>query len=98
MSPEAYCRLHRLTMEAFGEMIGLHKSGVSRLFRGIQQVSPAKAMDIERITKGAIGKGDLRPDLWPPKVPQGRRTATSRQPVARRATRVKSIHRGGEAA
>ena len=43
---------------------------------GFRRASPALALEIESATKGLVGRGDLRPDLWcvesaRPDIPSG---------------------------
>lgn len=58
-----YRERHGLSLEAFGLLVKVQKSAVSKWEAG-RQPSPAKAKEIEEVTKGEITKASLRPDLW----------------------------------
>ena len=61
----SYRAANNLTLEAFGALVGVNKSAVSKWEDGVGP-SPFKAIEIEEATKGAVSRSDLRPDLWPP--------------------------------
>lgn len=60
--------LHELTLDAFGELVGVKKSVVSKWENGIAP-SPQSAIEVERAT--GIPRHELRPDLWTPPSTKG---------------------------
>ena len=58
-----YREKHGLTLEAFGALVGVKKSAVSKWERGVQP-SAVSAILIERVTDGEVRRSQLRPDLW----------------------------------
>lgn len=52
-----------LTLEAFGQRVGVQKAAVSKWENGVPP-SPACALRIEEATQGVIPKWQLRPDIW----------------------------------
>ena len=60
----AYRAKHALTLSAFGALIGVQKSVVSKWENGQQKPSVENAAAIERATNGELRRHDLRPDVW----------------------------------
>lgn len=56
-----YRALHELTLDAFGGLVGVKKSVVSKWENGVAP-SPQSAIEVERVT--GIPRHELRPDLW----------------------------------
>lgn len=49
---------------AFAASIGVSLSYLSQLASGAASVSPARCVEIEQITNGAVSRRELRPDDW----------------------------------
>jgi transcriptional regulator with XRE-family HTH domain len=66
MNPvKSYRKRHGdMTLEEFGELVGVKKSAVSKWENG-KKPSPRRCLKIEEATKGEILKWQLRPELWP---------------------------------
>lgn len=54
--------ISQLDMAGFA---GVSQATVSRWESGELRVTAEQAVKIERATKGAVTRSDLRPDLWP---------------------------------
>lgn len=60
----------------FAEELGVSKSYLSQLASGAAPVSPARCVDIERLTGGKVTRKDLREDwasIWPELIDSGKR-------------------------
>jgi len=57
-------RAKNLTLEQFGNLVGVQKAAVSKWEKGIAGPSPTKAIEIERATEGELPRWQVRPDLW----------------------------------
>ena len=61
-----YRKTNKLTLAAFGDLVGVTKECVRRWESGIAAVGPTSAVRIEQATEGEIQLHELRPDLWRP--------------------------------
>jgi len=58
--------------DALSKELGISRTWMSQLIQGRQVCSPELAVEIERLTVGAVTRKDLRPDLFGEfGVPQG---------------------------
>ncbi len=64
----SYREKHGLTLEAFGDIVGVKKAAVGKWENGIAP-SVESAKVIEEKTYGAITRQQLRPDIWDAKAP-----------------------------
>jgi DNA-binding transcriptional regulator YdaS (Cro superfamily) len=48
----------------FAESLGVSISYLSQMAAGSAPISPARCVEIERATDGAVTRKDLRPDDW----------------------------------
>lgn len=44
--------------------MGVGRSFFSQMIRGVANISPARALQIETLSSGKIGRRDLFPDTW----------------------------------
>jgi DNA-binding transcriptional regulator YdaS (Cro superfamily) len=51
--------------KAFASAIGVTPMAVSYWVQKKRNVTPERAIEIEKATNGAITRSELRPDLWP---------------------------------
>lgn len=58
----AYRERHQLTLQAFGQKVGVGAPAVFKWERG--RVPAERVLDVERVT--GIPRHELRPDLYPP--------------------------------
>lgn len=64
MDIRAYLKKHRLSQQAFGDLIGVSQGLVWQWLNGRLPVKPERAKQIEQATRGAIKRHDLRPDIF----------------------------------
>jgi len=57
-----YLTEQKLTDEAFGTLVGMSQSQISRIKRGISRPSWDSLASIERVTDGAVRAADFIPD------------------------------------
>jgi DNA-binding XRE family transcriptional regulator len=57
-------RQHKISIETMAKALGVSGATVSRLETGKQACTPEMAIAIEGLTKYAIRRQALRPDLW----------------------------------
>jgi DNA-binding transcriptional regulator YdaS (Cro superfamily) len=72
----------RGTAAVLAQQLGISPSYLSQLASGLAPISPERAVDIERATKGAVTRKDLRPEDWQfiwPELKQERRRAPGRR-------------------
>jgi DNA-binding transcriptional regulator YdaS (Cro superfamily) len=50
--------------DALSKELGISRTWMSQLIQGRQVCSPELAVEIERLTVGAVTRKDLRPDLF----------------------------------
>jgi DNA-binding transcriptional regulator YdaS (Cro superfamily) len=63
MDIRSYMEKHSLTQEEFGRLVDVTQAMVSLWLSG-EPVSPERARVIEKKTRGAISRMDLRPDVF----------------------------------
>ena len=56
--------LKTTTQTAFAEALGVTQSAVSQWVTGEQRITAERAKEIEELTRGAITKQELRPDIF----------------------------------
>lgn len=56
----------RGTKAKLAERLGISRTWLSQVISGKKLCSPELALAIEDLTSGAVGRADLRPDLWGP--------------------------------
>lgn len=61
-------RTNNLSIEAFGALVGVGKSAVSKWELRRSGPSVAMALKIEEVTERRLTREQLRPDIWPPNV------------------------------
>ena len=54
-----------LTDTKVGEIVGLHRTAVWKLRRGLRKPSPKVMDELVRASHGAVTRPELRPDLYP---------------------------------
>ena len=54
----------RGSKDALARELGITRTWMSQLINGRQVCSPELAVEIERLTSGAVTRKDLRPDLF----------------------------------
>lgn len=64
MDIPAYLKKHGLTQEAFGKQVGVSQSMVWQWISGMRRVSAEMAVQVEKRTTGAIGRHELRSDIF----------------------------------
>lgn len=57
---------NRITLDAFAKILDVSVATVSRIENGKQAVTAEMAVAIEKATDGAVPRGIMRSDLWPP--------------------------------
>jgi DNA-binding transcriptional regulator YdaS (Cro superfamily) len=89
MTLSEYLESNRLTQAQFADLIGKSQGMVSHWINGRHQVEAADAKKIETVTKGAVLRHELRPDLFdPPTAPIGRVPVPAARNKARRSFEV----------
>jgi DNA-binding XRE family transcriptional regulator len=58
-----YRKRHGMTLAQLGALLGATKTAVYK-WEHRAGPSPAMAIEIERLTNGALPKWDMRPDIW----------------------------------
>jgi DNA-binding transcriptional regulator YdaS (Cro superfamily) len=66
MTLSEYLKAKKLTQAEFANAIGKSQGMVSHWIKGRYPVEPADAKKIEAVTKGAVTRHELRPDLFDP--------------------------------
>lgn len=66
MNLSDYLKKHELTQSAFAERVGVTQGMVAHWVTGKHRVSAESAVKIEAATDGAVGKHELRDDLFDP--------------------------------
>lgn len=64
MNIPAYLKEHDLSQEAFANMLGVSPGLVWQWLDGRTRITAERAREIERKTRGAIKRHDLRPDIF----------------------------------
>lgn len=64
MDIPTYLKTRRLTQARFGEMIGVSQALVSRWCNDPETVTPEWAAEIERRTRRAIRREEIRPKIF----------------------------------
>lgn len=64
MELSAYLQKNELTQEEFAKQLGVSQGLVWQWLRGRTRVTAERAKHIEKMTRGAITRHDLRPDLF----------------------------------
>lgn len=59
-----YMEKHNLTQKDFAKIAGVQQSMVSQWFSGARPIGAERAVEIEKRTKGAIKRHELRPDIF----------------------------------
>ena len=63
------------TQTDLAERLGVSHSLVNQWLSGLTRITAERAVQIERVTNGAIGRHELRPDLFhAPRVKRGSKT------------------------
>lgn len=57
-------RLERGGASRLASDLGVSISFLSQMASGIASISPARAVEIEKATSGAVTRKDMRPDDW----------------------------------
>lgn len=64
MHIRAYLKKHKLSQDAFAELVGVSQGLVWQWLKGQTRITADKAKQIENRTKGEVTRADCRPDLW----------------------------------
>ena len=80
MDIRTFRKKHKLTQAAFAVLVSKHgqpatQSLVSQWETGEVVLTADRCVQIERATRGAVGRSQLRADLWPARTPPPRRLA-----------------------
>lgn len=65
MELKTYCEQHGQTTLA--NLLGVTQGAVWQWLNGYQRITAERAIEIERVTQGAVSKHELRPDVFGPK-------------------------------
>lgn len=60
----AYLEEKEITQTAFAEKLGVSQGAVWQWLNGVTEISPKRARQIEKVTRGAVRAVDLRPDIF----------------------------------
>lgn len=64
MNIRSYLKKHRMSQEAFADLIGVSQGLVWQWLKGQTRITADRAKQIETRTKGEITRAELRPDIW----------------------------------
>jgi DNA-binding transcriptional regulator YdaS (Cro superfamily) len=64
MNLKAYLRKTRTTQKALAETLGVTQGAVSQWLVGTQEITPQRAVEIEKATNKSVTRYDLRPDIF----------------------------------
>lgn len=70
MDIKSYLSDRGLSQEQFAKQIGVTQGLVWQWLDGRTRITPERAKEIESKTEGAIGKHELRPDVFDPPAAQ----------------------------
>lgn len=72
MKLKDWLKTHKGAAARMANEMGVTKSYISQLAAGTASISPARAVQIERITNGGVPRQDIREDwreIWPELIP-----------------------------
>ena len=64
MDIPTWLETNRYSQNDLGKMLGVTQGAVSQWIAGAVKISAERAVDIERVTQGAVRREELRPDIF----------------------------------